>query len=196
MTTSHNYFSVFITAIWLLFAVQNPVQAETKPGGDFSLINQDNEKFQLQQLRGNVVLLFFGYTTCPDVCPSELGKIAQVLSAFEKNNAPVKALFITVDPERDSPEKLKQYTSFFSKQLLGLTGSREQIDKVNNQYRANYRIYQDEQNQTVVDHSSNLYVIDKAGELNTIIPFGMGVSHVINVVELLLENKEVAVTSD
>jgi len=168
-------------------------QAGSKPGGDFTLTDQDNHNFQLQQLRGSVVLLFFGYTSCPDVCPMELSKIAGILNKFEEMTDKVKGIFISVDPDRDSPQKLKKYTAFFSKQLLGLTGSREQIDQVVKQYRANYRISENAKNQIVVDHSSNLYVIDKEGELDTIIPFGMGTNQVIKVVESLLDKKEIAV---
>lgn len=187
---------ICLLAICLFLAMPVTIQAGSKPGGDFTLTDQDNHNFQLQQLHGNVVLLFFGYTSCPDVCPMELSKISRILTKFEKKTDQVKGIFISVDPDRDSPQKLKEYTSFFSKQLQGLTGSREQIDQVVKQYRANYRISKNEKNQIVVDHSSNLYVIDKAGKLDTIIPFGMDVLHVINVVELLLDKEEIAVTPD
>lgn len=187
-----NISKMILLAICLLLVTPGTAQADSKPGGDFTLTDQDNHNFQLQQLRGNVVLLFFGYTTCPDVCPMELGKIAGVLNKFEKMTGQVKGIFISVDPDRDSPQKLKEYTAFFSKQLQGLTGSREQIDQVAKQYRANYRISENEKNQIVVDHSSNLYVIDKKGDLHTIIPFGMGTNHVTKVVETLLDKKEVA----
>lgn len=180
---------VVILLACMLGGVLNKVAADSKPGGDFSLTDQDNRNFELQQLRGNVVILFFGYTSCPDVCPSALGIMAQVLRVFEKKSNHVKGIFITVDPERDSPQILKEYTSYFSNQLQGLTGSREQIDKVTKQYRANYRISQNEMNNIVVDHSSNLYVIDKDGRLNTIVPFGMSINHIVNVVEWLLENQ-------
>lgn len=173
----------------LFFNVSGSAQAKVVDlGGDFALIDHNEQTFELKQLRGNVVLIFFGYTSCPDVCPTELGKMAQILRAFENQPDSVKALFITVDPERDSPQILKQYTSYFSQQLQGLTGSREQIDRVAKLYRVNYQINKDEKKQITVDHSSNLYVVDKKGGLNTIIPFGMSVDHVVNVVEWLLEN--------
>lgn len=175
----------------LCLLVNVPGSADAKVvdlGGDFTLIDHNEQKFELKQLRGNVVLVFFGYTSCPDICPTELGKMAQILRAFEKQPDRVKALFITVDPERDSPQILKEYTKYFSQQLQGLTGSREQIDRVTRQYRVNYQINQNENRQIVVDHSSNLYVVDKKGDLNTIIPFGMSVDHVVNVVAWLLEN--------
>jgi protein SCO1 len=189
MRLNNKQITAVLWGLSLLICVQNLAIAKvSRLGGDFSLTDQNEKIFELNQLQGNVVLVFFGYTSCPDVCPTELGEMAQILRAFEKQSDKVKGLFITVDPERDSAKVLKQYTSYFSKNLLGLTGSREQIDKVAKLYQANYRIYQNENRQIVVDHSSNLYVIDRNGDLNTIIPFGMSVDHVIDVVDFLLKN--------
>jgi cytochrome oxidase Cu insertion factor (SCO1/SenC/PrrC family) len=162
-------------------------QAENKLGGNFSLTDHDEQPFELSQLEGSVVLLFFGYTSCPDVCPAELGKMSQILRTFESRGDKVKGLFITVDPARDSPQILKDYTAYFSEHLKGLTGSREQINKVVRQYRAKYQITQNETDRITVDHSSTLYVIDKDGNLETMIPFGLSVPHVVNVVEWLLK---------
>lgn len=162
-------------------------QAVNKLGGNFSLTDHDNQPFELSQLKGSVVLMFFGYATCPDVCPIELGKMSQILKTFESRGEDVKGLFVTVDPARDTPEILKGYTAYFSKQLKGLTGTREQINKVARQYRVKYQIIQNETDRIVVDHSSNLYVIDKNGDLETMIPFGMSVPHVVNVVDWLVK---------
>ncbi len=177
-----------IAAILLMFLVNEISLAANKPGGDFSLMDQDKNEFQLQQLRGKVVLLFFGYTSCPDVCPAMLGTLARVLRVFDSDDSQVQALFISVDPERDSPERLKEYTRYFSTHLLGLTGSRDQIDQVARLYQAKYEISRDDKQHVSVDHSSHLYVIDQQGELNTIVPFGMGAAHIINVVKRLLKN--------
>lgn len=179
---------IVVSLICLLLVALNTVKANARTGGDFILTDHNYKNFELNQLRGNVVLLFFGYTSCPDVCPTELGKVAQALNAFENTSNNVKGLFITVDPERDTPEVLKQYVSYFSKQLQGLTGSREQIDKVTKQYRASYRISHNSDT-IIVDHSTNLYVIDKEGDLDTIIPFGMSARHIIRVVNMLLEQE-------
>lgn len=173
---------------FMLLNVWSTAVAGNELGGDFSLTDHDNRPFELQQLRGKVVLVFFGYTSCPDVCPTELGRMAKILRAFEDKSDDVQGLFVTVDPDRDSPQILKEYTAYFSKKLQGLTGSREQIDKVAKLYRVNYRIDINENNRIIVDHSSNLYVIGKQGELNTIIPFGMGVDHIVSVVQWLLDN--------
>ena len=162
-------------------------QAGNRLGGNFSLTDHHNQPFELSQLKGSVVLMFFGYASCPDVCPTELGKMSQILKTFESRGDDVKGLFITVDPARDTPQILKDYTAYFSKQLKGLTGTREQINKVARQYRVKYQIIQNETDRIVVDHSSTLYVIDKKGELETMIPFGMSIPHVVKVVEWLVE---------
>ncbi len=162
-------------------------QPGNRLGGNFSLTDHDNQPFELSQLKGSVVLMFFGYATCPDVCPAELGKMSQILKTFESRGDNVEGLFITVDPARDSPQILKDYTSYFSKQLTGLTGTRQQINKVARQYRVKYQIIQNETDRIIVDHSSTLYVIDKNGDLETMIPFGMSVPHIVNVVEWLIK---------
>lgn len=176
-------------AVFTLVSLGNSAVAKSVDlGGDFTLIDHNEQKFELKQLRGNVVLVFFGYTSCPDVCPTELAKMAQILAVFEQQPRGVKGLFISVDPERDSPEMLKQYINYFSPNVQGLTGSRDQIDRVTRLYQVNYQINQDATQRIVVDHSSNLYVIDKAGNLQTIIPFGMSVNHAVKVVEWMLQN--------
>jgi cytochrome oxidase Cu insertion factor (SCO1/SenC/PrrC family) len=177
-----------LAVMLFMFVMPEMAHATIRPGGDFSLIDQDQHEFKLQQLRGDVVLLFFGYTSCPDVCPSELGTLAQVIRKFGTNDSQVKALFVSVDPERDTPQKLKQYTHYFSSQLIGLTGTREQIDKVAQLYQSKYKITRDNNEIISVDHSSNLYVIDQQGQINTIVPFGMGAAHIINIVQNLLNN--------
>lgn len=180
--------AIFFALYFLASAIHTTQAKAVELGGDFTLTDHNEHKFELKQLRGNVVLVFFGYTSCPDICPTEMGKMAKILRAFEKKNDKVKGLFISVDPDRDSPQILKGYTSFFSNQLQGLTGSREEIDRIASQYGVHYQIQRNEKNKISVDHSSNIYVIDRKGELNTIILSGMTVNHVIDVVEWLLQN--------
>ena len=187
---------IAVLLIWF-FTCMNIAQADddqvenslagNKVGGNFFLTDHNNQPFELRQLQGNVVLIFFGYTSCPDVCPAELSQMAQILNTFEDSNDKVKGLFISVDPDRDSPQILKDYTAYFSQQLQGLTGSREEINAVTELFRVKYQIIKNAENRIVVDHSSTLYIIDKNGDLNTMVPYGMSVSHIINVIERLLE---------
>ena len=97
---------------------------------DFSLVDQDGEAFSLQQLQGKWSLLFFGFTHCPDVCPSALYDLHQVsLTAARsaEHGEGFQVIFVSVDPERDSPERLNEYVRFFDPEFLGLTGTAEQL---------------------------------------------------------------------
>jgi protein SCO1 len=157
-------------------------------GGDFTLTDQNGKPFHLQQLRNNVVLLYFGYTSCPDVCPIEIGKMSSVQKYFsERHEDRIWGLFVSIDPERDSQQRLKQYLNYFGDKILGLTGTRQEIDQVVHQYMANYRI-QKQGDDVTVEHSSNLYVINQEGEVVTMVPFGMSAAHVAKLVEGLLDS--------
>ncbi len=136
-------------------------------GGDFTL-QSSKGPFALSDLRGYPTVLFFGYTSCPDVCPASLAIMAQGFNRLsEARQARVRGLFISVDPARDTPEKLATYSAFFHPNLIGLTGSRDEIDAVVKRYGAYYRITQldDSALEYTVDHSSRLYLIDDKGAI-------------------------------
>ena len=157
-------------------------------GGDFTLTDHNGQEFSLAQLRGKVVLLFFGYTSCPDVCPKELADLAMVFSRLGDKADKVQGLFVTVDPERDSQEVLKEYVSYFSSNIIGLSGSAEEIDIVTRQYHTSYRLNKQQGKFYSVDHAANLYVIDTDGRLHTIVPYGFPVQHVLGVVNNLIKH--------
>jgi len=116
-----------------------PVLARPPAGGDFTLQSWRGS-VRLADFRGQVVLLYFGYTWCPDVCPTNLGAIAQALQRLPPPvRARVQVLFVSVDPERDSVQRLKTYTAFFHPQMLGLTGTPPQLARVAQLYGAAYR---------------------------------------------------------
>ena len=155
-------------------------------GGDFTLTDQHGECFRLDQLRGKVVLLFFGYTYCPDICPTQLASIAAVLAALEERALQVQGVFVTVDPERDTPEVLNNYVRYFHEDLIGLTGTAAEIERVARQYRVRYSKYERDDGHYTMDHSAQLYVIDREGTLTSTIPYGFPAEHVLNVVDDLL----------
>ncbi|HPQ94727.1 MAG: SCO family protein [Thiothrix sp.] len=136
-------------------------------GGDFEL-ESGTGSFGLADLRGKVVLLYFGFTSCPDVCPTTLGNLR---AAFERltpqEQTQVQGLFISIDPERDTPEKADAYAHFFHAGLRGLSGTPEQIAKVAVQYGVLYRKVEtpDSALNYAMDHSSVIYVIDRQGHL-------------------------------
>lgn len=131
-------------------------------GGPFTLVDQNGQTVTEKNFGGQYKLIYFGFTYCPAICPTELQKISATLKNIEKNQpdlaAKIQPLFITVDPERDTPDVMREYVSLFHPRLLGLTGSQQQIDAV----KKNYRIYAAQvQSETsteyTVDHSSFIY---------------------------------------
>ena len=142
----------------------------SKPAPDFRLTSQDGQPFQLSSLRGNVVLLTFGFTHCPNICPTTLANLAAIhrqLSSPEQ--AKVRAVFVSIDPARDTPEVLKDYVPFFDPGFVGVTGSPEEIARVAKDYGVSYeKAYQqsnDSKNYYTVSHSTYIYLIDVRGQL-------------------------------
>lgn len=143
------------------------------PGGDFVLQGADGP-VALSDYRGKVTLLYFGYTYCPDVCPTALTATAAALKQLTpEERAKVAVLFISVDPERDTPAHLKEYAAFFDPAIVGATGSAEQVATVARQYGV---FYAKQKTNTaggyVVDHTSETYVVDPAGQLASRLPHG------------------------
>lgn len=137
-------------------------------GGDFTLEYGD-QAFTLNKHRGKVVIMYIGYASCPDVCPTGLGMMATALHQLTpEQQAKVQPLFVSVDPERDTPARLKEYANYFYPSMIGATGSREQIDSLVRQYGAFYRIVKLEDSAMgyAVDHSSRIYIIDPQGKLS------------------------------
>ena len=145
---------------------------------DFSLTDQHGKDFHLRDLRGKVVLVFFGYTRCPDVCPIELQHMATALRNLADEARHARGLFITLDPENDRPEILAQYLNYFGAGLVGLTGDRQQLDAVARLFRVSYKKNLLSQNRYTLDHSANLYVVDRDGRLDAIVPFGFPAAHI------------------
>jgi protein SCO1/2 len=131
-------------------------------GGPFKLTAGDGRAVTDADMKGEPFLVFFGYTHCPDVCPATLAEISDVLSKMP--GKPVKALFITVDPERDSPAVMKDYVSNFDPRILGLTGDRAAIDQVEKAYRVYARkAPQAGGDDYTMDHSAIVYLMDSQG---------------------------------
>lgn len=131
-------------------------------GGPFRLVAQDGRTVTDADFKGEAKLVFFGYTHCPDICPTTLFDMSQV---FEKLGADKKVagLFITVDPERDTPEVMKDYVSSFDPRIVGLSGSREAIDPVLKEYRVYSRKVPSDNGEYSMDHSAIVYLMDKQG---------------------------------
>jgi len=136
----------------------------SRPAFDFSLTDHRNLDFALSDHAGKVILLNFGFTNCPDVCPTTLGMLGEVLDLVGDERA--MALFITVDPERDTAERLGAYIPFFHDRIVGLTGSQQQIKQVNDACGTFYSKEQEASEEDyLVIHSPAVYLIDPGGEI-------------------------------
>lgn len=153
---------------------QMPKIKEAPPGGDF-MLHSSNGPFSLQEQRGRVVLLYFGYTKCPDICPTSLASLAVALNQLEKEElSKVQGVFITVDPERDTLELLDDYVEYFHPSLVAVTGSKDEIAAAARFYGAKY--YEVELEGSAfgyaVNHSAAIYLVTPEGELRFIFPHG------------------------
>ena len=162
--------------------------AEAPSGGDF-VLDSYRGPLSLADLRGKVVALYFGYTWCPDICPTSLGFLSAALDELTPDElAQVQGLFISVDPARDDVERLKEYGEYFHARILGITGSREHIDRVVRQYGAAYRIVkQDSAADYLVDHSADTYLLDQQGRLAKTLPHGTPPDEVLAALKSLLK---------
>ena len=159
-------------------------------GGDFSLTDHDNKPFQLSSQRGKAVLIFFGYASCPDACPTTLSKLSAAYRRLGADAAKVQTLYITVDPDRDTPEILKEDLSYFRIGAIGLTGTKAEIDKVVAQYGASYEIVPMPQSeaQYTVAHSTTLYALDAAGRTRILFPYEATVDEITVGLQSILAN--------
>jgi cytochrome oxidase Cu insertion factor (SCO1/SenC/PrrC family) len=133
-------------------------------GGPFTLTDQNGRERSDRDFRGKLMIVYFGYTFCPDVCPADLMAITQALDALGPAADGIQPIFITVDPERDS-KVLAAYVSAFHKSLIGLTGSREEIRKVANAYKAFYaKVPGEHDGEYTIDHTGIIYLMGRDGE--------------------------------
>ena len=186
-----------IALVWVLFfwtpaddkAVEHQqlevVAAPT--GGDFTVKTKDKD-ISLHDLRGKVVILYFGYTTCPDICPTSLSLLAQALKQMTKDElANVQSIFISVDPDRDKLTHLDQYTKYFHSNIIGATAEQDEIDHITKQYGAAYKkVESNSAAGYLIDHSSYTYIIDKKGKLRESLSHGTPPSKILEVVRGLL----------
>ena len=166
--------------------IEPPVSAP-----DFELVDQRGQPFRLNGLRDKVTLIFFGYTHCPDVCPVTLTDFKKIKAQLGNQSKDVVFLFITTDPERDTPEQLMNYLKNFDPEFVGLTGERSSLESVWQDYGVyQAKVESGDPDNYLVDHSARTYIIDKNGNLRLTYLFGTS-SEVIaeDVAHLLKENE-------
>ncbi len=143
-------------------------------GGDF-VLQGTKGPVDTKALRGKLLLVYFGYVNCPDICPASLAVMNQVINTLPpEKRQEIQPIMISVDPARDTPEKLTTYTAYFHPDLIGATGSEEEVARVAAQFGAGYRKQPPRPDGSyAVDHSGNTYVVDKAGKLVATVPIGV-----------------------
>ena len=158
-------------------------------GGDFTL-NSPHGPLSLSDLRGKVVLIFFGYTSCPDICPLALARINAAFSALSKEELErVRALFITLDPERDTPERLAKYMSYFHPKIIGLRDDEQHIKTVTRQYGVTYarKLMPDSALGYSISHPTDILLLDARGQVVEAVPHNVEVgkllAHIRNLVK-------------
>ena len=158
------------------------------PASDFVLTRADGTSFQLSEMRGKIILLFFGYTSCPDVCPTTLAELNQAMGQLGDDANKVQVVFITVDPGRDTPERVQEYVNHFNSNFIGLSGTENELTKVWN----DYGIYREIVEGTsalgyLVNHTARVTLIDADGNLRVSFSFEMPVDDIVHDLKLILK---------
>jgi protein SCO1/2 len=141
-------------------------------GGPFKLAASTGGSFSTDELKGKPFLVFFGFTRCPEICPTTISDISTWLDALGSDGKEIKALFVSIDPERDSVAAMKDYLSSFSDQIIGLTGTPDQIAGVAKEYRIYYAKHPLKDGDYTMDHSAMIYLMDRQGKLVGTLTYG------------------------
>lgn len=163
---------LFTAGIFLITGrASAPVSVASAVGGPFQLTDHDGKPVSDETLKGKPFLVFFGFTHCPDICPTTLFEVSEILTRLGPDAGKMNALFVTVDPERDTVVKLKDYLGSFHPQLRGVTGSPEALDKMLKGYRVYYKKIPTTGSDYTMDHTALVYLMDKQGRF--VAPFNM-----------------------
>lgn len=189
----------WLVAIWLLIsllACDREIKAEFRGteitgadfGGRLELRDHHGVPRSLKDFRGRVVVVFFGYTHCPDVCPTTLSDTASAMRSLTPEEAArIQVLFVSVDPARDSAEMLKQYVPYFYPTFLGMWGSPDEVAIAAKEFRVYYRAHREPGSSGYsVDHTAGSYVLDAAGRLRLLLPFALPAEDMAHDLRLLL----------
>jgi cytochrome oxidase Cu insertion factor (SCO1/SenC/PrrC family) len=155
-------------------------------GGPFALVDHTGRPRTDEDFRGKLLLIYFGYSYCPDVCPTDLQQIGLAVDRLGPDGEAVQPLFITLDPERDTAAHLADYVPLFHPRLIGLTGSAEQIRRVALAYKVYYAKYPPGSPDYVIDHSSFIYLLDETGKYIGFFPPSTTADRMIEIIKLHL----------
>lgn len=164
---------LFLGALWYATGNfgSNAVSSASAVGGPFKLINQNGQPITEQDFKGKPLLVFFGFTHCPDVCPTTLFEVSEMFRVLGKDADRANALFISVDPERDTPASMKDYLSSFDPRLTAGTGDRAAVDAAIKAYRVYAKKIPTKGDDYTMDHTAIVYLMDKQGRF--VAPFNL-----------------------
>jgi protein SCO1/2 len=152
------------------------------------LKKSNGETFRLSDQKGKIVLLFFGYTSCPDVCPTTLAELKQVMDGLGNKAEQVQVVFISVDPERDTPENIQKYVGHFNPNFIGLSGSSAELENIWKKYGVfRERVESDSAFGYIINHTARTYLIDADGNLRLSYGFQTPVENIVSDLEILLK---------
>ena len=156
---------------------------------DFQLQGSNDAPLRLSTYRGKVVALAFGFTYCPRICPVTLAHLAQVSEKLGASASELQVIFVTVDPDRDTPARLREFLGFFNPAYLGGTGDKAQLEALRQAYGVTATRADSENKKLAyeVHHSSSIYLIDRQGQLRLLVPFGKSAEDILHDVNLLLK---------
>lgn len=161
------------------------------PAPPINLPDQHGNPFNLNQQHGKIVLLFFGYIHCPDVCPVTLNEYKQLRQQFEHQAANIRFVFISVDPQRDTPEQMAKHLANVHPEIIGITGSEDELQPIWQAYGVTRIINQVEgASGYLVDHTARTYLVDTHGNLRATYPFGMETDNLAADIRYLLTEKQ------
>lgn len=160
----------------------------------FTLSGAQERTVSQDDLKGKTVLLFFGYASCPDVCPTTMAQLADVMKQLDKDAADVRILFVSVDPHRDTPDRLQAYVNAFNPNAIGLTGTESQIADIARRYRVSYQIDKPkpggDPDAYNVTHSRGVYVFDRAGEARLLLSDSSSTDQIVDALRKLVREAQ------
>lgn len=158
------------------------------PAADFELTQADGTQFRLSDQKGKVVLLFFGYTSCPDVCPTTLAEMKMVLDKLGDASKDVQVVFVSVDPDRDTSEKMQAYVEHFNPSFIGLSGSLEELEPIWNGYSIiRETVEGDSAFGVIINHTARVFLVDPQGNMHLTYAYQTPVEDIAHDINLVLE---------
>ena len=174
--------------LWLLTGPVYAMPDMNKAFDEISLVSTNEDRLRLSDYKGKILLVFFGYTHCPDICPTTMLDIRKSMNDLGSKSEEVQPIFISVDFKRDTPEIIDNYVKFFDERIVGLTGSKQMLTAASESFRTSYALLDSRDKESyLVEHSSNLFIIDKDLIVRRIIPNGLPHTEITNTLKELLK---------